>query len=179
MEKGFAESARNIGKKLKNRLYDIRSDFLKVGRSIVFLTNSHQQDSYLTIQYAFGSMSYGGQRKSGQKAPTAQESQLDNDNYDDNDMRPSETFPPVHSPPPPTSASTFSKAHVSAATSPTTNQTSGHSSRWSSQVVYLRVMGRKGNGPNGSDTPILKQFKPSPLNYTIMGLFSKESNEVR
>ena len=49
--------------------------------------------------------------------------------------------------------------------------------KWSSQTVYLRVMGRKG-GPNSGDGVVAKPFKPSPMNYTIMGLFSKESNEV-
>ena len=49
--------------------------------------------------------------------------------------------------------------------------------KWSSQTVYLRVMGRKG-GSNNSEQTLVKPFKATPMNYTIMGLFSKESNEV-
>ena len=47
-----------------------------------------------------------------------------------------------------------------------------------SQSIYLRVMGRK-PGTNSNETPSSKPFKATPINYSIMGLFSKESNEVR
>lgn len=46
-----------------------------------------------------------------------------------------------------------------------------------SQSIYLRVMGRK-PGTNPGDVPNAKPFKATPINYSIMGLFSKESNEV-
>ncbi len=47
----------------------------------------------------------------------------------------------------------------------------------SSQSIYLRVMGRK-PGTSTSDVQSSKPFKATPINYSIMGLFSKESNEV-
>jgi hypothetical protein len=48
--------------------------------------------------------------------------------------------------------------------------------KWGCQTVYLRVMGRK-PGPNSNELNLVKPFKP--MNYSIMGLFSKESNEVQ
>jgi hypothetical protein len=51
--------------------------------------------------------------------------------------------------------------------------------KWNSQTVYLRIMGRKGAGSSGGDNSSPKPFKPSHLNYIIMGMFSKESNEVQ
>jgi len=46
-----------------------------------------------------------------------------------------------------------------------------------SQSIYLRVMGRK-PGTSSNEAPSSKPFKATPINYSIMGLFSKESNEV-
>lgn len=57
------------------------------------------------------------------------------------------------------------------------NQQGAGAARWSSQTVYLRVMGRKAGTAN-NELSLAKPFKATPLNYSLMGLFSKESNEV-
>lgn len=50
--------------------------------------------------------------------------------------------------------------------------------KWTAQVVYLRIMGRK-QGPSNNELNLVKPYKTAPINYSIMGLFSKESSEVR
>jgi hypothetical protein len=50
--------------------------------------------------------------------------------------------------------------------------------KWSAQIVYLRVMGRK-PGPPNNELNLVKPYKIAPANYSLMGLFSKESSEVR
>lgn len=53
----------------------------------------------------------------------------------------------------------------------------GAVSKWSPQTIYLRVMGRK-PGPPNNELNLVKPYKAAPINYSIMGLFSKESSEV-
>lgn len=50
--------------------------------------------------------------------------------------------------------------------------------KWSAQVVYLRIMGRK-PGPPNNELNLVKPYKTAPTNYSIMGLFSKETSEVK